>query len=208
MPLYTMKECFELPFEFAGLARSSGHALQLEHSLEDLADNLGHQLNTQGPGQNVATDIIVLGTGVIDLRGVRKRMLLDGDEKIIVDTGALTAHILTRTRDVEVDQVTSLDRGRTHGLVGPGFAVDTLNGWVNPQHLGNIALQVVGPAGGYEGLGDIGLVKEDIGHVGERWRVGNEVFSWGVLVLFDEKFSPCASSTEAPTITARVELTF
>jgi hypothetical protein len=141
-----MKESFELPFEFARLAGSSGYALQLEHSLEDIADNLGHQLNTKGPGQNVATDIIALGTGVIDLRGIRKRMLLDGDEKIIVDTGALTTHILTRTRDVEVDQVTSVDGSRTHGLVGPGFTVDTLNGWINPQHLGNIALQVVGLA--------------------------------------------------------------
>ena len=163
------------------MARSSGHALQLEHSLEDLADNLGHQLNTQGPGQHVAADIIVLGTGVVDLRGIRKRTILDGDEKIVANTGTLRTHIMARTRDVEVDQVTSVDGSRTHGLVSPGFTVDTLNGWVNPQHLGNITLQDVSLVLGHEGVGNIGLFKEDIDHVGERWEVENEVFSLGVL---------------------------
>ena len=35
-----------LPFEFTGLVRSSGHFLQLEDSLKNIGDDLGHQLHT------------------------------------------------------------------------------------------------------------------------------------------------------------------
>ena len=66
----------QLPFEFTRLARSSGHILQLEYSSEGSEDNLGHQLCTEGPGQNVATDVTLLGARGIDLRGLWKRTLL------------------------------------------------------------------------------------------------------------------------------------
>ena len=76
MSLRSIKNELGLPFEFTRLARSSGHIPQLEHSLEDPDDNLGHQLCTQGPGQNITADVLFLGTRVIDLRRLRKRALL------------------------------------------------------------------------------------------------------------------------------------
>jgi len=86
---------------------------------------------------------------------------------LVEETGFGT-HILARTRHVDVDQVSSVDGSRTNGFIYGGFTVDTLDGWVKPQHLGNIALQDVSLVGvRHEGLGDIGLIEEDVGHVGE-----------------------------------------
>jgi hypothetical protein len=87
---------------------------------------------------------------------------------IVAETENFKTHIQVCTRDVEVDQVTSVDGSRTHGLAGLGFTVDTLDGRVNPQHLGNIALQNFSLVGGDEGLGNIGLVEEDVDRMGER----------------------------------------
>lgn len=74
-----------LPFEFTRLTGSTGHAPQPEHSLEDTGDNLGNQLRTQGPGQNIAADVGFLGPRVIDLRRFRKSTLLNGNEKLCGD---------------------------------------------------------------------------------------------------------------------------
>jgi len=73
------------PFEFARLARPSGHVLQLEHSLEDLGNDCGHQLRAKGPGQNITTDVTFLGARVIDLRGLHECTLLDGHENRFQD---------------------------------------------------------------------------------------------------------------------------
>jgi len=76
-------------------------------------------------------------------------------------------HITAGTRHVEVDQVSSVDGSRTRGFVCRGFTVDTLDGRVEPQHLGNVTLQLISFVGGHEGMGDVGLIEEDVGHVGE-----------------------------------------
>ena len=80
-------------------------------------------------------------------------------------------HIYVCTRDVGVDQVTSIERGQTHGLVDLDFAVDTLDRRVKPQHPSGITLQDVNLVGDHEGLSDIRLVKRDVEHVSERWKV-------------------------------------
>ena len=76
MFLRSIKNELGLPFEFTRLARSSSHIPQLEHCLEDPDDNLGHQLRTKGPGQNIAVDVILLGTRMIEVRGLCKCTLL------------------------------------------------------------------------------------------------------------------------------------
>lgn len=88
--------------------------------------------------------------------------------RVAVRAENLRTHIQVRTRDVEVDQFTSVDGSRTYGFTTLGLTVDTLNGWVNPQHLGNITLQFVSLVGGHKGVSNIGLVKEDVDHMGER----------------------------------------
>ena len=50
MQSQTTQEGLGLPFEFTGLAGSSGHVLEPENILEDPDDDLGHQLHTQGLG--------------------------------------------------------------------------------------------------------------------------------------------------------------
>jgi len=77
-----------LPFEFTRLTRCTFHVLQLEHSLEDLGDNLGDQLRAKGPSQNIAADVIFLGPRVNDLRGLHKRAFLNGNETSSVDCEA------------------------------------------------------------------------------------------------------------------------
>ena len=78
MQLQTIQNELGLPFEFTRLARSSGNVLQLENSLEDRGDDLGDQLRTQSPGQNITTYVIIVGTRMIDRRGFCKCTLLDG----------------------------------------------------------------------------------------------------------------------------------
>jgi hypothetical protein len=77
MQLQLIQNGLGLPFEFTRLTGSSGHVLQLENSPEDLGDDLGHQLRTQGPGQNITMDVMLLGARMIDRCGFRKRTLLD-----------------------------------------------------------------------------------------------------------------------------------
>ena len=117
-----------MPFKFAKLARSPGHVL--ENSLEYLGDDLGHQLRTQGPSKNIA-DVMLLGTRMINLRGLSKRVVLDNYKKHRRYRNS-KAHIRVGTGDVDVDQVTSVEGGRTHGLIRLGFPEDTLDGRVNP----------------------------------------------------------------------------
>lgn len=164
----TIKQELGLPFEFTRLARSSDHILQLENGLEDLDDNLGRQLRTQGPGQNITADVMLFGARMIKLRGLRKRTFLNSHENPLSGWKNSATHVQVRTRDVEVDQVTTGERSRTHGLVGLGFTVDTLDRRVDPQHFGNITLQDVRLVLLHEGFSDIGLFEEDVDHVGER----------------------------------------
>jgi len=52
----------------------------------------------------------------------------------IVETENPATHIHFRARDVDIDRVTSVERSRTHRLVGLGFMVGTLDRRINPQH--------------------------------------------------------------------------
>ena len=122
------------------MAGSSGHVLQLEHGLERLHDDLGHQFGAKGPGQNITADVMLLRARMINLRGFCKRTLLKLYENRSEDGKRQWTHILVRARDVEIDQVADFESGRAHNLVCPGHAVGTLYRWVNSQHLSNIAL--------------------------------------------------------------------
>lgn len=66
MQFQTTQGKFELPFEFPRLVRSPGHLLQFEDSLKDTDDDLGHQVRTQGPSQNIFANIVLLGARMID----------------------------------------------------------------------------------------------------------------------------------------------
>ena len=149
------------------MAGSSGHFLQLEHGLERLDDDLGHQLGAKGPGQNITADVMLLRARKINLRGFFKRTLLKFYENRSEDGKPQWTHILVRVRDVEIDQVADFKGCRANDLVCPGLAVDTLDRWVNPQYLSNIALQNFRLVGSDEGLSDIRLVEEDVEGKGE-----------------------------------------
>lgn len=169
---HAFKSRFKSPFQFTGLSRSSGHILQLQHGLETLDNNLGHEGCTKSPSENITTDIMFLGTRMIDLRGLYERTLLKLHENCSWAEGLKyrRTHILVRSCDIEIDQVTGHDGGRTHGLASLGFTIDTLEGWINSQHLCDIAFQDFGLVLGHEGSSDIGLVEEKVEHEGECWR--------------------------------------
>ena len=91
------------------------------------------------------------------------------------------AHIHVCTCDIEVDQVTSVDGSRTHNLVGPSFTVNTLEGWIESQHLRDIALQNFGIGLLQEGINDLILLEEDVEHEGKGCGIDGMVLALGDL---------------------------
>ena len=165
------KPSLGLPFERTRLAGSTGHVSQLEHSPEGTGNDLRHQFCTQGPGQYVTMGFMCLTRQIgIDARGVRKRAVLDELRSPVKTAGGFNTHISTRFHRVEVDQISSVDGFGANGFVCLGFTVDTLDGRVNPQNLGNTSLQVASLAGVHKEFGGLGLIEENVGHVGKCWR--------------------------------------
>jgi hypothetical protein len=88
-------------------------------------------------------------------------------------------HIEVRGCDIEIDQVTGIDGSRSYDFVCLGFTVDALEGWINSQHLCDITFQNLRLVVVREGLGDIGLFKEDVEHEGEGCEVEGMTLALG-----------------------------
>ena len=82
-----------------------GSRSSARNNLGDLGNDLGRQLRTQDPGENITADAMLPGTKMIDRCGLRKRALLDGYEDYCRDR----IHIPVRARVVNVDQVASVE---------------------------------------------------------------------------------------------------
>lgn len=109
MQLQTTQEGLGLPFGFTRLAGFPGHVLQLENSLENLDDDLEHQLRTQGPNRSLIADPMLPRARMIGQLGLCNRAPLDGHKDYRQDEKNSRTRIDIHARDVDVEQVTSAE---------------------------------------------------------------------------------------------------